>query len=95
MPLPIVAPAPLVEEHAKAFRDLFRNRKQYRHFRNYLTGLITLANKSMANIARCVLDSADKTNLSRFFSEAQWGEEEVNTRRIEYMLEQTAAQRLV
>jgi SRSO17 transposase len=47
----------------------------------------------MANIARCVLDSADKTNLSRFFSEARWGEEEVNTRRIEYMLEQTAAQR--
>jgi len=26
----------------------------------------------MANIARCVVDSADKTNLSRFFSEAPW-----------------------
>jgi len=93
MPLPIVAPAPLVEKHAGAFRDLFANRKQFRHFRNYLTGLMTLANKSMANIARCVLDSADKTNLSRFFSEAPWEEDEVNTRRIAYMLKQTEAQR--
>ena len=44
----------------------------------------------MANIARCVLDSADKTNLSRFFSEAPWQAERVNEKRIKYMLQQTA-----
>ena len=70
MQLPIVEPAPLVATHAVAFRDLFENRKQYRHFQNYLTGLMVLANKSMTNITRCVVDSADKSNLSRFFSEA-------------------------
>jgi len=32
MQLPIVAPAPLVTAHADAFRDLFENRCQFRHF---------------------------------------------------------------
>lgn len=90
MQLPIVAPAPIVAEHAEAFRDLFENVRQYQHFVNYLTGLMVLTNKSLSNIARCVLDSADKTNLSRFFSQAPWGEAAVNERRICYLLEQTA-----
>jgi len=63
MQLPIITPAPLVKRHAEAFRDLFENRCQFRHFENYLTGLIVLPNKSMANITRCVIESSDKTNL--------------------------------
>src|SRR5881397_1723182 len=60
MQLPIVAPAPIVTAHAKIFRDLFENRCQFHHFQNSLTGLIVLDNKSLANITRCVLESADK-----------------------------------
>jgi SRSO17 transposase len=93
MQLPIVEPAPIVLEHTWVFQDLFENRKQFRHFQNYLTGLLVLDNKSMANMSRCILDSADKTNLSRFFSEAEWFQQEINTRRIDYMLAQTAVQR--
>src|SRR3989442_6636020 len=93
MQLPIVAPAPLVSAHADAFRDLFENRCQFHHFQNYLTGLIVLDNKSLANITRCVLESADKTNLSRFFSEAPWFQERVNDRRLTYLLQQTQAAR--
>jgi len=89
MQLPIIAPAPLVTAHAGAFRDLFENRCQFRHFENYLTALMVLPNKSMANIARCVLDSADKTNLSRFFSEAPWFQDQFNDRRLRYLLQQT------
>jgi hypothetical protein len=44
----------------------------------------------MANISRGLLGSADKTNLSRFCSEAPWEEEKVNEKRLTYMLEQTA-----
>ena len=40
-----------------------------------------------------MLDSADKTNLSRFLSSAPWQEAEVNDRRISYLLEQTATRR--
>jgi DDE superfamily endonuclease len=93
MQLPIVAPAPLVTAHADVFRDLFENRCQFHHFQNYLTGLIVLDNKSLANITRCVLESADKTNLSRFFSEAPWFQERVNDRRLTSLLQQTQAVR--
>lgn len=93
MQLPLVAPAPVVVEHAEVFRELFENRRQFQHFANYLTGLMVLANKSMANISRCLLESADKTNLSRFFSAAPWEQEKVNETRITYMLEQTADRR--
>jgi len=93
MQLPIVAPAPIVTAHADIFRDLFEHRCQFRHFQNYLTGLIVLDNKSLANITRCVLESADKTNLSRFFSEAPWFQDRVNDRRLVYLLQQTKAVR--
>jgi SRSO17 transposase len=94
MQLPIVAPAPLVTAHAGAFRDLFENRCQFRHFQNYLTGLMVLSNKSMSNMVRCVLDSADKTNLSRFFTESPWFQDQVNDRRLRYLLQQTKSARL-
>jgi hypothetical protein len=93
MQLPIVAPAPIVTAHAAIFRDLFENRCQFQHFQHYLTGLIVLDNKSLTNITRCVLESADKTNLSRFFSEAPWFQDRVNDRRVEYLLQQTKAVR--
>jgi DDE superfamily endonuclease len=93
MELPIVAPAPVVTEHAAVFRDLFDNQCQFRHFQHYLTGLIVLPNKSLANMARCILDSADKTNLSRFLSEAPWREDAINRRRLRFMLQETKPHR--
>jgi len=94
MQLPILAPAPLVATHAEAFRDLFENCCQFRHFENYLTGLMVLPNKTMANIARCTIESSDKSNLSRYFSTDRWEQEEVNDRRVRYMLQQTKEVRL-
>lgn len=94
MQIPIVQPIPIVVEHSGAFEKLFKNRCQFQHFENYLTGLIVLDNKTMANMTRCILDSADKTNLSRFFSEADWDVAEVNQERIAYLLGKTKKQRL-
>ena len=37
-------------------------------------------------MARCILDSADKTHLSRVLSEAPWREEAINHRRTRFML---------
>jgi SRSO17 transposase len=90
MQIPIVSVAPLVRDHSEIFRDIFANRKQFRHFENYLTGLMVLDNKSMANIARCVLDSADKTNISRYLSESSWRDEQLNDKRVSYMKVKTA-----
>jgi DDE superfamily endonuclease len=93
MELPILEPAPVVTEHTAVFRDLFDNQCQFRHFQHYLTGLMVLPNKSMANMARCILESPDKTNLSRFLSEAPWRADEINGRRIRFMLHQTQPHR--
>ena len=63
---------PIVIAHTPVFYTLFENENQVAHFQNYITGLIVLPNKSLSNIARCTLDSADKTNLSRYFSGSPW-----------------------
>jgi SRSO17 transposase len=91
MQLPLVSPAPIVEQHASAFCDMFENCCQFDHFQNYLTALMVLDNKSLSNMSRCILESADKTNLSRFLSQAPWESEKVNDRRVEYMISQTKA----
>lgn len=80
MQLPIVKPAPIVTTHAEFFRPLFENQCQFRHFQNYLTGLMVLENKSLTNISRCILESADKTNLSRFLSQAPWSQKKLTMR---------------
>jgi DDE superfamily endonuclease len=93
MERPIVAAAPVVTKHAAVFRDLFDHQCQFRHFQHSLTGLIVLPNKSMANISRGILDSADHTNVARVLSEAPWREDAVNRRRIRFMLQQTKPHR--
>jgi hypothetical protein len=93
MELPILEPAPVVTAHTEVFRDLCENQCPCRHFQHYLTGLIVLPNKSLANMARCILDSADNTNLSRVLSEAPWREDAINHRRIRFMLQQTEPHR--
>jgi hypothetical protein len=89
MPLPIVAPAPLVTAHADVFRNLFEHRCPFHHFQHYWTGLIVLDNQSLANITRWALESADQTNLARLCSEAPWFQDRVNDRRVAYLLQQT------
>ena len=41
-----------------------------------------------------MVESADKTNLSRFFSQAPWSKEELTEQRIKYLLNQTVSHRL-
>jgi hypothetical protein len=93
MELPMLEPAPVVAGHAAVFRDLCEHPGQFRPLQHDLTGLIVLPHKSLAHIARGILDSADKTKLSRFFSEAPWREDEVNRRRIRFLRQQTTPHR--
>ncbi len=43
----------------------------------------------MTNITRCIIESADKTNLSRFFSDALWKEKAINDARVKLMNDKT------
>ena len=93
MQIPIVQAAPVVKTHAEALRDLFEKRPQFEHFQEYVTGLIVLDNKTLTNRARCMVESADKTNWSWFMAGAPWLVSAVNDRRIGYMIEQTQPMR--
>jgi len=93
MPLPIVAPAPLVTAHADIVRDLCEHRCPFRHFQHDLTGLSVLDNTRLAHSTRWVLESADTTNRSRFFSAAPWCQDRVNDRRVASLRQQTPAGR--
>lgn len=55
---------------------------------------MVLENKSLANSSRCLLESADKTNLSRFLSASPWAPQAVHRSRIESMLAQTTRHRV-
>ncbi len=50
---------------------------------------MVLENKSLANISRCILNSADKTKVSQ----PPWEKEEVNRQRLQYLLTQTQRHR--
>jgi hypothetical protein len=93
MELPILEPSPVVTAHAAVFRDLFENQGQLRHVQHDLTGLIVLPDTSLARIAHCILDRADKTHLSRFFSEVPGRADVLNRRRLQCMLQQTSPHR--
>jgi hypothetical protein len=93
MELPIIAPAPVVTAHTGAFRDWFENQGQFRQVQHDLTGPMVLPNKSLAHMARCILDSADNTHLSRVLSAAPWREDAINHRRTRFMRHQTTPHR--
>ena len=93
MELPSIAPAPVVTEHAAVFRDVLENQCQLRPVQHDLTGVIVLPTQSLANLARCLLESADTTNLARLLSEAPWREDAVNRRRLRFRRHQTTPHR--
>src|SRR5882724_3869642 len=93
MAWPLVTPAPVVTAHAAVFRDLCDHQCPVRPFQPYVTGLIVLPHKSLASMARCILESADTTHLSRLLAEAPWREDAVHRRRIRCMRQQTTPHR--
>jgi hypothetical protein len=93
MERPSLAPAPVVTAPAAVFRDLCENQGQCRHVQHSRTGLLVLPTKSLAHIARGLLESADNTTLARFGSDAPWREDEGNRRRLGCMRQQTTLHR--
>jgi hypothetical protein len=78
----------MVAVHAALFGDLFDNRGPFWHCQADTRGCIVFHYQSMANIDRCILESADKAPGFRCRSEASWWEDAVKRRR-RFMLHQT------
>jgi SRSO17 transposase len=89
--MPIVQPAEQVRKYAHYFHNGFKNINQRMHFENYITGLMVLPNKDMANISRSILESPHKSNIARFMSESPWQRSEVNKARVAMINTETQA----
>ncbi len=89
------APGPL-EDYCALFDDLFGARAQRHGFRRYLEGLLLPAerNKTLTALANTepVVGAQRKEaqSLQWFLSESRWDPKEVNERRLEVMLEESA-----
>lgn len=90
------APGPL-EDYAARFDDLFANRAQREGFRRYLEGLLLPdeRNKTLTALANTEpvagAQRKEAQSLQWFLTESGWNPEEVNRRRVELMLEDSAS----
>lgn len=50
---------------------------QFKHFREYLGGLVTLQNKSVTSIATACVDKQDQSSLNRFVTCSDWDEKQL------------------
>ena len=69
------------------FGDLFANEPQRRHFAEYLTGLMIADRKTVLGIHDEFARTTDQSCLNRFLTEAPWGVEALNQRRLEQLQE--------
>jgi hypothetical protein len=89
MLVPILQPIPVVEKYAHKFKAIFANEPEYEQFKNYLSGLVVVERKNFSQIASRMINSADKTNISRFMNNERWSGEEFNDERVELIYQRT------
>ncbi len=77
----------IVEEAVEQFGGLFENKSQREHFANYLTGLMVGNNKTVAGMTGEFVHASDQSCLNRFLNEVDWDEEELNKKRIDFLIE--------
>ena len=80
MPLPLVEVPPQIRSLLGWYKKNFK-RKQYKHFRNLITGLIASDNKTIQEINDCFGDN-DQSSLNRFLTKSDWDINSINDARI-------------
>ena len=68
MIVPVLHHAPVVRSYARNFKAVFANQPEYEQCKNYLTGLFVVERKNFAQMAACLVNGTDATNISRFMS---------------------------
>jgi len=84
--MPAIVDYPTVVKQAlEEFGPLFANEPERRHFAEYLTGLIIAHKKNVSAINREFAVTTDQSCLNRWLTEAQWDEEMLNQRRLDWL----------
>ena len=80
MSLPLVETPRQLKSLLKFYKKHF-TKKQYKHFRNYITGLIVSDNKTIQEINDC-FNECNQSSLNRFLTKAEWDCKKVNKTRL-------------
>lgn len=75
----------VVQQAVREFGDLFACEPQRRHFGEYLAGLMIAERKSVSGINREFAETTDQSCLNRFLTAAEWDENALNERRLEWL----------
>jgi len=84
MSLPLVEVPPQIRSLLSWYKKNFK-RKQYKHFRNLITGLIASDKKTIQEINDCFGDN-DQSSLNRFLTKSDWDMQSINDARIEQVI---------
>jgi hypothetical protein len=82
--LPVIEIPGIVSGPASFFSALFWKRQQ-KHFKEYVTGLIVSSKATISTMNRLFLDGNDQSSLNKFLTESDWDEKAVNDRRLEML----------
>jgi len=72
----------IVQSHARVFKNIFNNKAQYKHFKEYLTGLMICENKTFSGIKSKYVNANSVNSMDHFMINAEWSENEINDKRI-------------
>lgn len=87
MRLPIVQFPRIVVENSGYFATVFETTEQQKHFCEYVTGLIAGDKATVTAINALFLNKNDQSSLNKFLTQAQWAENEMNYRRVQFELD--------
>lgn len=86
MSLPIVEIPSQLRKQLEFYKKYF-TKKQYKHFRNLITGLIVSDNKTVQEINDC-FNQCDQSSLNRFLTKSDWDWKEINDIRLKQIQRQ-------
>lgn len=81
---PIVRHPKVVREYAPYFKGMF-SRPQYKHFQEFLTGIIVSTNHTVTGINERFMERNDQSSLNRFLTESPWSEKDLNQLRLQML----------
>jgi SRSO17 transposase len=93
MRLPIVQFPRIVAENLAYFAPVFQSAEQRKHFCEYVTGLIAGDKATITAINALFLNKNDQSSLNKFMSQAEWAEDELNYRRVQFELQRLPRRR--
>jgi len=86
--LPISDIPACVQKFTGHFKKVFNHPAQRQHFSEYLTGLVSSGNRTIAGIHQRLMSDTDYDTLHHFMTESPWSAEKLRANRLEWIKSQ-------